>query len=149
MSSVASAAQQAAPLSGAESDALLGLAALGKTGFALILVIGLILACTWLLRRLTNGAVRNGQHLKVIGSTPLGQRERITIVEVGGTWLVLGVTAEQISKLHELPAPASPEPQPSASRETTAGSRFAERLSQALKHNLRREQTAPTSPHES
>jgi len=120
--------------SAAEGEALLGLAALGKTGLALLLVIGLILLCSWLLRRLNAGQNLAGQPLKVLGSTAVGQRERVVIVEVAGTWLVLGVAPGQISKLHELPAPASAAPAASALPDGT----FAERLAMAFRHNLRR-----------
>lgn len=128
MSSLAPAEQAAG-----SGDALLGMAALGKTGLALLLVIGLILLCSWLLRRLSAGQQLPGQPLRVRGSTALGQRERVVIVEVEGTWLVLGVTPGQISKLHELPAPPAASAQPGAA--VPAGN-FAARLAQALKHNL-------------
>lgn len=144
MSSLAATPQIAAS-SAAEGEALLGLAALGKTGLALLLVIGLILLCTWLLRRLTVGQNLAGQPLKVLGSTALGQRERVVIVEVADTWLVLGVAPGQISKLHELPAPASTAPASSAPPEGT----FAERLAMAFRHNLRRTATTASAPRES
>ncbi|SDS00593.1 flagellar biosynthetic protein FliO [Pseudomonas oryzae] len=129
MSSLAT-AQQAA---GGSGDALLGMATLGKTGLALLLVIGLILLCSWLLRRLNAGRQLPGQTLRVRGSTALGQRERVVIVEVEGTWLVLGVTPGQISKLHELPAPPV---EPAAASGAALDGSFAARLTQALKHNL-------------
>ena len=127
-------------VSGTESEALLGMATLGKTGFALLLVIALILLCSWLLRRLSAGQRLAGQPLKVRGSTMLGPRERVVIVEVAGTWLVLGVAPGQVSKLHELPAPPAEATPPA----TTLDGSFAERLTQALKHNLRR--TASRQP---
>jgi flagellar protein FliO/FliZ len=130
MSSLAT-AEQAASTSG---DALLGMATLGKTSLALLLVIGLILLCSWLLRRLNAGQRLPGQTLRVRGSTMLGQRERVVVVEVEGTWLVLGVTPGQISKLHELPAPPA---EPAAATGTVLDGGFAARLGQALKHNLR------------
>ncbi len=135
MSSLASAPQAGAAVAdSAGNDALFGLAALGKTGLALLLVIGLILLCSWLLRRLSAGQRLAGQPLKVRGSTMLGPRERVVIVEVADTWLVLGVAPGQVSKLHELPAPAAEVTPATAAPD----GRFAERLAQALKHNLRR-----------
>lgn len=114
------------------ADSLLGLAMLGKTTLALALVIGAIFFCSWLLRRLGPGRQWAGQRLKVVSSTQIGPRERLVIVEVQGTWLVLGVTAQQISKLHELPAPPGGV---DASAET-AGLSFAERLVSSLKVHL-------------
>lgn len=112
------------------ADSLLGLAMLGKTTLALALVIGAIFFCSWLLRRLGPGRQWAGQRLKVVSSTQLGPRERLVIVEVQGTWLVLGVTAQQISKLHELPAA------PAGASAETAGLSFAERLAGSLKVSL-------------
>lgn len=81
------------------------------------LIVGLLLLTLWLLKRLTNPQGRagpSGALARVISATAIGQRERVVIVEVADTWLVLGVGAGQISKLHELPrqntaaAPADP-----------------------------------------
>ncbi|ASK34801.1 flagellar biosynthetic protein FliO [Alcanivorax sp. N3-2A] len=134
MNDAGASAQAHAVTSG--SDALLGMAALGKTAFALLLVVGLIVLCAWLVRRLTPGQANAGQHLKVIASRAVGAKERVVIVELEDTWLVLGVGNGQVSKLHERPAPPAP---PSANRdetETEAGG-FAARFAQALKHNAR------------
>ena len=69
-------------------------------------IIGLLLLTLWLLKRLTNpqgGAGPSGSLVRLISAAAIGQRERVVIVEVADTWLVLGVAAGQISKLHELP----------------------------------------------
>ena len=47
--------------------------------------------------------------MKVLSGLSVGARERILLVEVGETWLVLGVTASQIRTLHTLPKNAIPE----------------------------------------
>lgn len=135
--STASSAQAAAVPTAPAGDALLGLGALGKLGLALLGVIGLILLCAWLLRRLNGAPLRLGPHLRVLGSTALGQRERLVLVEMAGTWLLLGVTAGQINKLHEMPAPAGQDAEPASPPGTHHGS-FAGLLAQALRHNLRR-----------
>ncbi|OAZ98501.1 flagellar biosynthetic protein FliO [Halomonas sp. G11] len=124
-------------------DSLIGMAMLGKTAAALALVIAIILLCTALLKRLGN-AKRSGGQLQVISSIGVGNRERVVIVQVEDTWLVLGVGSGRISKLHERPAPATP---PTETHQ--APSSFAKRFSQALAHNVtqkRRGQTpSPTS----
>lgn len=115
------------------SDALVGLATLGKTAAALALVLAIIFACSALLRRWGPQRRAAGGHLQVVASTAIGSRERVVVVEIDGTWLVLGVGGGQVSKLHELPAPAQPEATgPYAARE---GERFAARFARALKHN--------------
>ncbi|MCE8014791.1 flagellar biosynthetic protein FliO [Halomonas sp. MCCC 1A17488] len=114
-------------------DALVGMATLGKTAAALALVIAIIFICTALLRRWNPQKRAAGGHLQVIGSAALGNRERVVIVEVEGTWLVLGVGGGQINKLHELAAPARPAG--NGSHPMPEGERFAARFARALKHN--------------
>lgn len=114
-------------------DALVGMATLGKTAAALALVIAIILICTALLRRWGPQRRAAGGHLQVVGSAALGSRERVVIVEVEGTWLVLGVGGGQVNKLHELPAPARPSGDLSPS--AAEGERFATRFARALKQN--------------
>jgi flagellar protein FliO/FliZ len=74
----------------------------------MMLVLGLIFLCAWLARRFGLQRFGGAQVVKVISSSMVGQRERVVVVEVGSTWLVLGVTAHQVSSLHTLPAQALP-----------------------------------------
>lgn len=87
--------------------------AIGGTVFALLLVLGLIFALAWLARRLPNLAGGTGHPaLRVIASLPLGARERVVVVDVGGTQLLLGVGASGTRTLHRLERPLPvPEPQ--------------------------------------
>lgn len=82
-------------------------------------IIILILACAWVARRLGFVSRRNGsQTLNISASCSLGQRERVVVVDVDDVRLVLGVTAQQITHLHTLPAkphqeaPEATEPKP-------------------------------------
>jgi flagellar protein FliO/FliZ len=52
--------------------------------------------------------------LKVVASTTLGPRERVVVVEIADSWLVLGVTAAAVSTLERLPKRADLLPHPSA-----------------------------------
>ncbi|UZN50885.1 flagellar biosynthetic protein FliO [Cupriavidus cauae] len=81
-----------------------GAGALAQAGLGLFAIIALILGLAWLARRA--GLVRHvqGGVMKVVGSTSLGARQRLLLVEVGDTWLVLGVSAGEIRTLHTLPA---------------------------------------------
>ena len=114
-------------------DALIGLATLGKTAAALALVIAIILVCTALLKRVNPQRSAAGGQLRVVGSTALGSRERLVIVDVKGTWLVLGVGGGQITKLHELDAP--PPAQQPLHGAVSSDERFASRFARALKQN--------------
>ncbi|WP_241509784.1 flagellar biosynthetic protein FliO [Photorhabdus laumondii] len=76
---------------------------------ALAGVLLLIFTLTWLIRRMglfTNKG-KSQQQLSIKASCSLGQRERVVIVEVEDNWLVLGVTAQQINLLHQMPIPES------------------------------------------
>jgi flagellar protein FliO/FliZ len=67
----------------------------------------LILLAGWLFRRLGFAPqARNSKLLNLRASCQVGQRERVVVIEVDNTLLVLGVTAQQITPLHTLPAPA-------------------------------------------
>ncbi|MGD8176763.1 flagellar biosynthetic protein FliO [Marinimicrobium sp. ARAG 43.8] len=72
---------------------------------SLLLVVGLILALAWMLRRFGHGGPFNRQTMKVVASLPLGTRERLMLVEVGGQQLLLGITPQQIRTLHVFDEP--------------------------------------------
>ncbi len=82
----------------------------------LIFVIGLLLFAAWMMRKLAvGGALGNTQGMRVVAGLSVGPRERILLLEVGETWVVVGVTASQMRTLHtmakgDLPAPAGGEP---------------------------------------
>lgn len=88
-------------------------AGLGGMVLALVLVVALILGLAWVLRRLPGGPLRGHGGVKLVASLPVGPRERVLVVEVGGEQLVLGATAQQVSLLHRLdtplPSDAAPE----------------------------------------
>lgn len=95
------------PSHAVEVAPVVGASGLLQAGLGMLMVLGLIFACAWLARRF--GLQRfggGGQVVKVVSSSSVGQRERVVVVEVAGTWLVLGVTSSQINTLHSLPAQA-------------------------------------------
>ncbi|MFN7834493.1 MAG: flagellar biosynthetic protein FliO [Burkholderiaceae bacterium] len=72
--------------------------------FAMLLVILLLLGLTWFLKRA--GVARlggQGGFMKVLSVANLGTREKIALVEIGETWLVLGMTPSTINTLHVFP----------------------------------------------
>jgi flagellar protein FliO/FliZ len=102
-SRVAEAASQPAVIGSAVPS--LGFAALFQAIFGLLLVVGLILGCAWIARRfgVNRPAPRLGL-VKYVSSTALSQKERVVVVEIEGTWLVLGVAPGSVNHLHTLPA---------------------------------------------
>jgi flagellar protein FliO/FliZ len=78
------------------------------TGLAVVLAV--IAAAAWLLKRVAPRNYRDAGVLRVIAGTAVGQRERVVVVEVGATWLVLGVTPGSVNALHQMPRQATAEP---------------------------------------
>ena len=97
--------------------------AVGGTVFALLFVVGLILALAWLARRMPGVAGGSHRALRVVASLSLGPRDKVVVVDVGGQQLLLGVGAGGTRALHTLAAPL-PEP------ERTATPAFAQLLAQ-------------------
>lgn len=97
----------------------------GGALFSLILVVALILALGWLARRMP-GVARNSNvtGLRVVASLPIGQRERLLVVEVGDTQLLIGAGPGGIQTLHTLEQPLQESPA------ATGPSPFAQLLAQ-------------------
>lgn len=114
-------------MSGAALQSLLGIVA----------VFGLIGAFAWAARRMQGGHARSSGMIKLVGGTMVGTRERVVVVEVNDTWIVLGVAPGRVNALHALPkaanppgaAPAGDAP---AAPATTAWPAFAARLRQLM-----------------
>jgi flagellar protein FliO/FliZ len=92
----------------------------------LIVVIAAILLCGWLARRTGVAGRTQGGAMRIVDSLNLGPRQRIVLVEVEDSWVVVGVTAGQMNVLHTLPAGDTASP-------LTSGASFATRLGQALR----------------
>lgn len=72
---------------------------------SLVLILGGFVAVAWFTRRYLPGMGTQGA-VKVVGTTAVGARERVVVVEVDGTWLLLGVGGGTVRLLHTLPKPA-------------------------------------------
>lgn len=70
---------------------------LAQLTLGLVVVLALAVGLSWLLRRY---ALPRDGLIRVVGGLPLGSRERLLLVEVDKTRLLLGVTATQIQTLH-------------------------------------------------
>jgi flagellar protein FliO/FliZ len=93
----------------------LGLAPLAS--FALVIV--LIPAVLWLLKRTPMGGAAQGQAMRSVAVLPLSTSQRVVTVEVGSgndrRWLVLGVTPNSINTLYTMAAQGdTPLPAPAA-----------------------------------
>ena len=66
------------------------------------LVLGLIVAAGWFMKRFQLGPSAAGL-VKVVAGAAVGQRERVVIVEIGDTWMVLGVSPGSVNALTTMP----------------------------------------------
>lgn len=81
--------------------------------FGLLVILGLLALAAYLMRRMNGGRPFGSGPLKLVGGIAVGNRERIIVVEVGDSWLVVGIAPGQMRTLHtlakgELPADADP-----------------------------------------
>ncbi|MDE2428284.1 MAG: flagellar biosynthetic protein FliO [Burkholderiales bacterium] len=74
-----------------------------QISFGLIAVIGVMVSIAWIMKRIGPITSNNSVPLKIVGGISVGNRERVMIVEVADQWLILGVTANNISNLGTMP----------------------------------------------
>lgn len=70
---------------------------------SLLLVLAAVVVVAWVLKRINLPQQGAGNALKVVSGVAVGQRERIVLVEVNDTWLVVGVAPGQVNALHTMP----------------------------------------------
>ena len=75
---------------------------LGETAVGLLIVLGLIAALAWGLRRFGRVPMGGRGAVQVLGGVSLGSRERAVLLSVGDTRLLVGVAPGQVRTLHVL-----------------------------------------------
>ncbi len=88
---------ETAPASGSS----IGAASLQMT-LGLMVVLGLIIGLSWLVRRFNLGVPGTAANMKVVGAMNVGTKEKILLVEVENQRLLIGVTPHQITLLQAL-----------------------------------------------
>lgn len=71
--------------------------------FGLIAVIAMIVGLAWMARRFGMMHPRDNALIQVVGSASLGTRERVAIVQVQDSWIVVGVSSAGVTSLATLP----------------------------------------------
>ena len=149
MTSVALAADPAAPTGAAVSSAPVATAAAPATAstvvpqasstlssgvggqllqlvLGLLLVVGLIFTLAWLMRRVQRAGPAGNQVIELVGSRAMGPRDRLVLVQIGNEQVLLGVSPGSITALHVMKEPVHvPETQ-------NATPEFAKRLMEVL-----------------
>ncbi len=102
----------------AEVDAPTGAGThLFNVALGLVLIVILILVLAWFLRRFGQGGGFNSKSMRILATLPLGARERLLVVDVGGQQILLGVTPSEITSLHVFETPVIDPDQPGGSSE--------------------------------
>ena len=99
---------------------------------SLALVIGIIILFAWLMRRAGGLHGQAGGTLRILGGLSLGTREKLVLVKVGETQLLLGVAPGQVRKLHVLDTPIAQESLKDSGSEKNEVVGFSDRLKTAL-----------------
>ena len=112
MSSRAATATAVAATDPAIASASDGVAPMLMMLVSLAIVLAAIGGIAFVFKRFGMRGPQAARMMRVVGQLPLGARERVTVVELGDQWLVLGVTAQQITLLTQTARkesdPASP-----------------------------------------
>jgi flagellar protein FliO/FliZ len=99
------------------SSALKGAASLGhaqdpmamtslwQLTLGMLLVLGLIVAIAWVLKRSGRFQMAAGGGLRILGGLSMGTRERVVLLQVGETQLLVGVAPGRVQTLHVLDKP--------------------------------------------
>ncbi|WP_428382873.1 flagellar biosynthetic protein FliO [Nevskia ramosa] len=94
------------------------LPSLGQTALSLIVVLGLIFALAWLLKRVQGVRLGGPANLRIHAGLQVGPKEKVLMIEAGGQHLLIGVSAGGVNTLHVFaeapiaPAAGSDQPQP-------------------------------------
>ena len=83
----------------------MAMASLWQLTLGMLLVLGLILGIAWILKRTGRFQLAAGGGLRVLGGLSMGTRERVVLVQVGETQLLLGVAPGRVQTLHVLDQP--------------------------------------------
>ena len=99
--------------------------------FGLGVVLLVIAGAAWLARRYLPAAGAGGGPARIVGGVMVGPKERVVVVEVADTWIVAGVTSQNVNALCTMPRP--PHDRSDASGIVPADRNFSTWLAKALK----------------
>ena len=70
---------------------------------SLVLVLAAVAVVAWIMKRINLPQQGAASLLKVVSGVAVGPRERVVLMEVNDTWLVVGVAPGQVRTLHSMP----------------------------------------------
>ena len=99
----------------------LSVGSLMQLTLSLLVIVALIFALSWMLKRLRIAGPRGSGEIRILDELSLGPRERIVLVRVGESQVLVGVSAGGVVPLTPLAAPI-------ALKATPTAPAFADRL---------------------
>lgn len=88
-----------------ESATPAGVGSLAQVTLSLGIVLAIIFAAAWIVRRMRGFGRAASGTLDVLADLPLGQKERAVLIRVGTKQILLGVAPGRVSTLHVLTEP--------------------------------------------
>lgn len=104
------------------------MASLWQLTLGLLLVLALIAGIAWVLKRTGRFQIGAGGGLRMLGGLSMGARERVVLLQVGETQLLVGVAPGRVQTLHVLEQPL-----PDTAGAGQNAPRFADQLGRLLK----------------
>ena len=71
----------------------------------LAVVLGMVFVAAWAMRRLNPNVATGSSALRIVAGTAVGNRERVLVLEVNDSWLVVGVAPGRVCGIHSMPRP--------------------------------------------
>jgi flagellar protein FliO/FliZ len=105
----------------------MAMTSLWQLTLGMLLVLGLIVAIAWVLKRSARFQMAAGGGLRILGGLSMGTRERVVLLQVGETQLLVGVAPGRVQTLHILDKPLE-----STHGAASAVPRFADQLGRLL-----------------
>ena len=70
----------------------------------LAVVLAMVFIAAWAMRRF-NPNVAGSSALRIVAGTAVGNRERVLVLEINDTWIVVGVAPGRVCGIHNMPRP--------------------------------------------
>jgi flagellar biosynthetic protein FliO len=121
---------QPAPMPQAASAPSAG--SLLQTILALALVLALLGALAWAMKRYGPKMSGNSANLRMVGALNIGGRERIMVVEVGDQWIVVGASPGRVNALATMPKGEGAQSTAALAGHTPSAATFADWLKQTI-----------------
>ncbi len=71
----------------------------------LAVVLAMVFIAAWAIRRFHPNVATGGSALRIVAGTAVGNRERVLVLEINDTWIVVGVAPGRVCGIHNMPRP--------------------------------------------